>query len=151
LIAAPDMTRIDFYVLQNSDSAARFDYACRLAEKAFKLGNQVHIHTANAEQAKQLDQWLWHYEPSSFLPHSLAINASGQREVIISHEPPAHNERDVLINLDQNVPSFFSQFERVAEIVIQDEAALTALRNNWLFYKNRNYPLTKHDIGARAK
>jgi len=145
------MTRIDFYVLQKTDPAARFDYACRLAEKAFKLGNQVHIHTATLDEAKQLDEWLWNYEATSFLPHSLASHASGQREVIISHEPPAHNERDVLINLDRAVPNFFSQFERVAEIVIQDEAALAALRNNWLFYKNRNYPLHKHDIGERMK
>jgi DNA polymerase-3 subunit chi len=143
------MTRIDFYVLQKSDLNARFDYACRLAEKAFKLGNQVHIHTSTLEDARHLDQWMWKYENTSFLPHSLASHASGNREIIISHEPPAHNERDVLINLDHAVPSFFSQFNRVAEIVVQDEKALAALRNNWLFYKNRNYPLHKHDIGSK--
>lgn len=142
------MTRIDFYVLQKSDPESRFEYACRLAEKAFRLGNQVHIHTSTLDEAKLLDQWLWIYDAASFLPHSLASHASGQREIIISHEPPMHNERNVLINLDHSVPNFFSQFDRVAEIVIQETHALAALRSNWMFYKKRNYPLHKHDIGS---
>jgi len=43
-------------------------------------------------------------------------------------------------------PPFFSRFERVAEIVTQDPQFLEALRNSWRFYKDRGYPLHKHDL-----
>ena len=40
------MARIDFYVLRQSGDQARQLFACRLAEKAYKLEHTVHIHTA---------------------------------------------------------------------------------------------------------
>jgi DNA polymerase-3 subunit chi len=43
-------------------------------------------------------------------------------------------------------PSFFARFERVAEVVTQDENSLQALRDAWRHYKDRGYPLTKHDL-----
>ena len=37
------MARIDFYVLSQSGERARQLFACRLAEKAYKLEHTVHI------------------------------------------------------------------------------------------------------------
>ena len=45
------MARIDFYVLSQSGEQARQVYACRLAEKAYKLEHTVHIHTGDEAAA----------------------------------------------------------------------------------------------------
>ena len=47
--------QIDFYLLAGSDIAQRAQFACRLTEKAFKLGHRVHIHTDDEAAATELD------------------------------------------------------------------------------------------------
>ena len=58
--------------------------------------------------------------------------------------PDTHN--DLLINLQLEIPAFFSRFQRVAEVVTQDPESLAALRRSWTFYKERGYQLEKHDL-----
>ena len=53
---------------------------------------------------------------------------------------------DLLINLQLEIPGFFSRFRRVAEVVTQDASSLEALRRSWTFYKERGYQLEKHDL-----
>ncbi|MES9977893.1 MAG: DNA polymerase III subunit chi, partial [Candidatus Thiodiazotropha sp. 6PLUC5] len=66
--------------------------------------------------------------------------------VIITHQQDAGAEKDVLINLSQEVPNFFSRFERVAEVIDQEPPVVTAGRERFRFYRDRGYPLKKHDI-----
>jgi DNA polymerase-3 subunit chi len=53
---------------------------------------------------------------------------------------------DVLINLDPAPPSVFSRFDRLLEIVTQDESDLVASRQRYRFYKERGYQLVTHDL-----
>ena len=61
-----------------------------------------------------------------------------------AHEPPL--EFDVLVNLADQVPLFFSRFTRVAEIVDGDENRKQQARERFRFYRDRGYPLNSHDI-----
>ncbi len=119
--------------------------AARLADKAWQQGHRVFINAADESQARTLDELLWSYRPASFLPHGLAgADSSEQVAIGWGQDPGDHN--DLLINLQLDVPPFFSRFQRVAEVVTQDDASLTALRQSWKFYKDRGYQLEKHDL-----
>ncbi len=63
------MARIDFYVLSQSGEQARQLFACRLAEKAYKLEHTVHIHTGDEATAGRIDDLLWTFRDGSFVPH----------------------------------------------------------------------------------
>ena len=142
------MTRIDFYVLEQQQGEARHHFACRLAEKAWQQGNRVYIHTASAEQSRQLDALLWTFRAGSFVPHSLAAEDAGNTSPIhIGHADEAHQHEEVLINLAPEVPLFFSQFGRVAEVLDQDEQCRAQGRERFRFYRDRGYPLQSHNIG----
>jgi DNA polymerase-3 subunit chi len=52
----------------------------------------------------------------------------------------------VLINLAAKVPSFFSRFERVAEIVTTDDQAKEQARDRYKFYQQRGYELETHKL-----
>jgi DNA polymerase IIIc chi subunit len=54
---------------------------------------------------------------------------------------------DVMINLDQTVPAFFGQFERVAEIVSGDDTARDQARQRYKYYRDRGYTINTHNIG----
>ena len=141
------MTRVDFYILANDNAQAREQYACRLAEKAFRLGHRVYIHTGSAQQTRQLDDLLWTFQQGSFLPHGL-YGESGDTPapVLLGHDDEPDASSQVLINLADDVPLFFSRFERVAELVDARSDIRQQGRTRYTFYKERGYPLQTHEI-----
>ncbi len=147
------MTRIDFYILANQKAEAAEHTACRLAEKAYGLKHSIYIHASSRQQAMQLDKLLWTFRDGSFVPHQLHnSDANADSPIIIGHqtcsdaELAAHHQ--LLINLDQTVPPFFSRFERVAEIVSGDETQRTQARERFKFYRERGYELQTHELAG---
>lgn len=141
------MTRVDFYVLNSADAAHRARFACRLADKAYRLGHRVFIHTESAQHARQLDELLWTFQQNSFVPHC-AYHEAGEQPppVLVGHDAEPDTGLDVLINLAPQVPLFFSRFERVAELVDQDPATRQHGRARYGFYRERGYPLHTHRL-----
>lgn len=139
------MTKVGFYVIQSAQPEARLTVAARLADKAFQAGHRIFINANDEHQARQLDELLWSHRPGSFLPHGLHGDEYSDTIAIgWGQEPARHN--DLLINLQLEIPPFFSRFNRVAEVVTQDAGSLEALRDAWRFYKARGYQLEKHDL-----
>ena len=144
---AATMTSIDFYILGQTTQQARFDFVCRLVEKVYGEGRNVYIHTANEEDARFMDDLMWQYKAESFLPHNLiGDDQQPQAQIQIGFgEHPLHHH-DVLVNLTDPIPTFFSRFERVLEVVIQDEAILEQTRQHYKFYRDRGYEVTHRDM-----
>jgi len=141
------MTQVDFYILTNPTFQGCEQLACRLAEKAYLKGHYLYLHTEDEHQARQVDDLLWTFRDGSFVPHALMEQAGGApQQVLIGHstEPPL--EQDVLINLTNDVPLFFSRFLRVAEIVGGEEQQKQQARERFKFYRDRGYPLNTYNI-----
>lgn len=144
------MTQVDFYIEETPRPGGHRKLACRLAEKAYRLGNTVFIHTDSHQTAVDLDELLWTFDEASFVPHCRVAQVEAEPPpVLIGHgEPPvgAAAEADVLINLTRDVPDFFSAFQRVAEMVGNAEAEKAAGRERFRFYRDRGYPLEDHRL-----
>ena len=139
------MTRVGFYVVQAAEAARRMEVAVRLTDKAFSQGHRVFINATDEGQARALDKMLWSYRQASFLPHALKGQEHDDTIAIGWGQDPG-NHNDLLINLQLDIPPFFSRFARVAEVVTQDEQSLAALRKAWTFYRERGYELNKYDL-----
>lgn len=143
------MTRVNFYISPNNAAAANLQLACRIAEKAYGKQNKVYIHVNSAAQAKTLDDMLWTFRQGSFIPHCQSNDKIQQdTAVIIGYNGLPEMQPDVLINLADEVPNFFTRFERVAEIVSGDEATREAARARFKFYRERGYPLETHELNS---
>lgn len=141
------MTQVDFYILKDDADGNRFLLACRVAEKARNAGHRVLIHTTSDDESRHMDQLLWTYNKSSFVPHGLLGDADpAQNPVLIGNAHSDHEEHDVLINLATEVPTVFSRFSRLAECVDNDEVVRTASRERYRFYRDRGYPLSVHEL-----
>ncbi|HET7370044.1 MAG TPA: DNA polymerase III subunit chi [Gammaproteobacteria bacterium] len=139
------MTRVDFYVLALAPPQGRERVACRLADKAFQHGQKLYVHAESEAQAAALDELLWTFRQQSFIPHARA--GADDAPVLIGLgdlEPPA--DCALLINLDADVPLFFSRFERVMEIIDGDEQRRAQGRGRFRFYQDRGYPLQTHNL-----
>ena len=139
------MTRIDFYVLQQDSLIARIHYACRLAEKIINQNHCVVIAVKDKLQAEEMSEYLWSFKPESFLPHHLQEEA-GPAPIVIVWSQDQDQFHDVLINLSDDVPEWFSRFQRVTEIVVQQQECLKLTRSHYQFYRDRGYPLKSHKI-----
>lgn len=140
------MTQIDFYVLPQTTLEARLDFACRLAETINRKGYRLHLHTQDEATAQEVDDALWTFRPESFLPHALLHEASEDEAITIGWDTPPRPGIEVLLNLADNVPDWFSRFERIAEIINQHQQVLTAKRQCWSLYKSRGYPVKAHHL-----
>ncbi len=144
------MTRIDFYVLGSTDPRTRLLLVCRLAEKAAGLGQRMFVHGDDDAPLEELDELLWTFRASSFVPHRLlAVDEPPDRvsedPVQLSRGAPGPDRR-VLVNLAAEVPPFFSRFERALEVVDQSAALRDRGRMRYRWYRQRGYPLKHHDL-----
>lgn len=140
------MTQVNFYTLSSEDSQSRYQFACRLAEKAVALGHRVLIHADTSEQARQLDDLLWQFKPVSFLPHGLANNTESDEPVLISTGPYPGTMNDVLINLSESACQQPQQFQRINEILNADPEVLQAGRNSYRFYQSQGCQPETHKL-----
>lgn len=139
------MTRVDFYILDDSDETRRQSLVCRLVEKAWRLGNRIWIHASDDGHASTLDDLLWTFSQGSFIPHE---RADGEWDracpVIIGDTPPADDIRHLLVNESTQVPDFCAHFERIAEVVNQSDAVRQAGRSRYTRYRDHGYDLHHH-------
>ena len=118
----------------------------------------VFLNTANEADARELDKLLWTFSQGSFIPHLIVterLSAPAVEPVLIGidaaevedDELAALGENwDLMINLSSRVPTFFSRYARVAEVIDGDPARKQAGREHYRFYRDRGYELNTHNI-----
>jgi len=145
------VTRIDFYVLPSDGAEDAVMTACKLCDKAVGGGSRVYVHAADERTQDQLDKLLWTFRQGSFIAHERAT-ASPLSEplpsVVFGNAEPPQSHAKVMINLADDVPSFFSRFERVCEIVAGDDAQRAKSRARYKFYRDRGYELKSFEQQA---
>jgi DNA polymerase III subunit chi len=139
------MTRIDFYF--NAPSKA--DVARKLAAKSFQTGQQALVYIRQPTRGQELDGLFWTAQQLSFLPHVRCGHPlSRQTPILIGDNPDELSSADVLINLEDETPDFFSRFARVMEIVTTEEGDRERARARLRFFRERGYQVDTHDLSA---
>ncbi|TVO75556.1 DNA polymerase III subunit chi [Sedimenticola selenatireducens] len=141
------MTQVDFYILGDAAPGDRFQLACRIVDKAWQQGHRIYLHTNSESESRHIEKLLWTHREESFIPHGL-LNESDSKltPVLIGNDAQAGEEHDVLINLATDVPTFFSRFSRVAELIDKDPVIRTRGRERYKTYRDRGYTLNTHTI-----
>jgi len=142
------MTRADFYILAGQAQQDQWYFACRLIEQVRGKGHRVLCQVNNEADARQLDEYMWQFRRDAFVPHALltASDAPVDCPVSISWQSDPGHHHDVMINLSNELPAFFSRFERLVEIVVQNDGVLDYTRQHFRFLKDRGYPVTHQDM-----
>lgn len=140
-------TRVDFYLLNIPDSSARLPFICKLIEKAYQQKHSIYVHTTDQDEAKQLDDLLWTYHDTSFIPHGLYhASMAANPPVLIGFEKPPENTNEILINLTMDIPEFYRVFQRVIEVIPLDTQWQESARQHYRFYRSENCELFTHDL-----
>lgn len=142
------MTEVLFYVLADGSDNAAVRFTCRLADKIHQQRRTLYLHAPDSAVAQRLNEDLWAFRQGSFVPHLPVDELEGPNDptpvaIGTAAEPPVGFD-DVLINLADDVPYFFSRFQRMVEIVTP--AARVSGRQRYRFYQDRGYPLETHQV-----
>jgi len=144
------MTEIDVHY----NAADKLHHACRLLRKAAVAAGARVVVVGDAAQLDALDAALWGIAPTEFVPHC-RHDAPGW---MLARTPvvmwPARHEaspphREIIVNLGVDLPDGFERFERLIDLVGEDEDERRAGRLRWRHYADRGYAITRHDVGAR--
>jgi DNA polymerase-3 subunit chi len=139
------MTTIDFY----THVADRLGIAARVVAKAAAAHSHVRVLTPDDATTEALDRLLWTTPPTAFVPHCrMNSPLAAQTPVWIDHRMEHVGPAAVLVNLHADTPPFFSRFERLIEILGEDDAAAGRIR--YKFYRERGYEIRAHDMSARG-
>ncbi|MGH8128785.1 MAG: DNA polymerase III subunit chi [Gammaproteobacteria bacterium] len=139
------MTRIDFYITRDAEALGRERFTCRLAHKVFGLGQPLHIHAGDETQLARLDDLLWTFSDTSFLPHA-RLGATPGAPITLDCADAPEPAPELLINLAPDIPAFFSRFARLAEVIGADPASRETGREHFRFYRDRGYALQVHNL-----
>ena len=143
-------TRVDFYILSTSSEEERRLYACRLAEKAILQGNKLHIQTNNEAEAQHLDNLLWSFKDTSFVPHAMSLDDKQPITIGFRETPNLTNPDRIMLNLSDNFPQINSKIPRIVEILPKDGPVTIAGRERYKQYQQQRFEINTHKIGAKT-
>ena len=143
------MTQIDFF----SNAPNRIEYVARLLQKVQQRGQTAVVY-GDAPTLRSLSDSLW--QANGFLAHELILESVNDlpniAPFILTAHPHAHfPHHEVLINLSDEQPTFFAQFERLIEVVPNEDTPKQMARERWQNYKRAGYAMKHHDISAMKK
>lgn len=139
--------RVDFYLLSSSDAQACWLLACRLLEKAYLRGHRIFVYCNNQQQAELLDELLWTFKEDSFIPHNLQGEGPEPPPPIqIGYQQEPRGFNDILLNMADEIPVFYTRFKRVMELVANVETSKELSRLHYREYRNKKCELHTHSI-----
>jgi DNA polymerase-3 subunit chi len=141
------MTRVDFYF----NVQDKFRLAARLGSKAMEQSARLFVYTPDASATIQIETLFWTMGQTSFLPHCRSQHPlAHETPIIVDHEAKVIPHDDVLLNLGESHPPFFSRFQRLIEVVGCDADDKASARVRYKFYRDRGYEICDHDMMGRA-
>ena len=144
--------KVDFYVLGSNTPKQRFNFVCRLTEKAYLRDLKVVILQDNLADAKSLDEMLWTFNERAFVPHQVCLDER------IDPETPVHltlesanMKADLLVNLTDRLPGGFDHYPRIAEIIDADPERRRLGRERFKAYRDLKVALDTHQLDDSAE
>lgn len=146
------MPEISFYLLATESIQERYQFACKLIEKAYRSGAFPYVLTDSSEQSRLIDELLWTFRAGSFVPHEIYTDKLPAMEntILIGSNNPPENWQKTVINLSSQIPQSFQQAERILEILDNSEETKAWGRQRYRQYQQAGIKPVYHDMGQKS-
>ncbi|WP_342663785.1 DNA polymerase III subunit chi [Ottowia thiooxydans] len=138
------MTGVEFHF----NVPDKLAYACRFLRKAYGAGAKVGV-LGDKETLLALNTALWTFSALDFIPHcpvSAKASMLAATPIVLALDASRLPHTQVLLHLGQEVPEGFERFERLIELVSQEEADRASARLRWRHYASRGYAIEQHGL-----
>lgn len=132
--------RVDLYLLAADTFKGCFHFVCQLVEKTVQQGHAPVIQLESAEAAESLDQLLWTFRDTSFIPHHKSTDPKILTAGATGKMPP------LVINCRLlETPEPLDE-RRLLQIVPNQPELLQLARRHYRFYQQQGCELVTHQI-----
>ncbi|MBW0454494.1 MAG: DNA polymerase III subunit chi [Candidatus Kinetoplastibacterium crithidii] len=117
--------------------------------KGIYMTSSIIIYCEEKTTAHKIDKLLWSFDETSFIPHSISdsYNKNNTRIIITTKDlfelkyidKTNKNYLSYIVNLSNNYPQHYDQFDHLIEIVSEDENDRARARLKWKFYKQNGH------------
>lgn len=141
------MKKVVFYLFSepNTDAAFRqHEYlACQKAFEAWQQRRRVLLVCQSKAQAEKLDDYLWQFDTSRFLPHNLSGEGPPMGSPVELCWPGCRGSgvRQLLINLHDEPSDVATLFSDIIDFVPFEEADKQLARERYKVYKSLGFNL----------
>lgn len=141
------MTEISFYHLTTSPLEKALP---KLLERAFSGGYKVCLLAESEARVEQLNQLLWTYEESSFLPHGSEKDEQPENQpILLSTVPNSLNNANLLVVTDGR--SVNEPYDRILDIFDgKNPEATASARERWKVYKSAGHEISYFSQNERG-
>ena len=124
------MTQVSFYLFENSIER-QVESACRLCRKILNQHPQIWWSCVDSNLQNELDDKLWSFDPSSFIPHGIdQLNSP----VCISADLPPSKDW-IVFNFNNHALEQTQDFRHIIEIIENNETAKQIGREKFKMYR----------------
>lgn len=130
--------------------ANKLRVVCDVIENEFSHGKKVVINVADEEEGKTLDNMLWSWKQSSFIPHNYSslLTDSKKDPVIITTDINDSINYDTLILVCPTEVENFSNFKTVIDFAEKyNPTKLESDRKRYKLYRDKKYKLESINPG----
>lgn len=135
------MAEISFY---HATRQPPLQALARLMEKVHAQSLRGVIRARDEDRVREIDSYLWTYNPASFLPHGTPATSRPEAQplyITTGDENP--NGATVLVLMDNVLPEDVNGFDRVLYLFDgQDEAQTATAREHWRHFRQASHSLT---------
>ncbi len=124
------MAKISFYLFEKSPER-QVESACRLCRKILRQSARIWLLCEDAELRQQLDERLWTFDTSGFIPHGIDQPQAG---VCISAQLPDAQDW-IIFNFNNQALEQYSKFSHIIEIIENNEPAKIIGREKFKQYR----------------
>lgn len=123
-----------------------------LLGKALEGGHRIIVKTGDQHTAERLNDYLWTYNPNSFLPHGSKKDGNAQHQPIwLTSEDENPNNANVLILTTGATSENVSDYKLCCELFDgRDHEAVSAARARWKSYQEAEHDLTYWQQGQNG-
>ncbi len=124
--------------------ANKLRVVCDVVENEFALGNKVIINVKDEEEGKTLDNMLWSWKQSSFIPHSFTASLSDSMKdpVLITTDISENLSYNTLILVNPSEVENFNNYNTVIDFAEKyNPTKLETDRKRYKLYRDNKFTL----------
>ena len=120
----------------------------KYANNNSKKGLSFQKSSPNKDYSEDLSKLLWSYKEESFLPNKIENKKTKENVkcILITHNKKTNNKSDVLIDLSEIEVDECNKFERIIEIVLNQEDSKKKARKRFVEFRDLGYNVKSHQI-----
>ena len=139
------MTKVSF-LYGTSD---RWQAALAWLTDAWRARRPVTVFHPDVTERARFDRFLWSNPATGFLPHCVADSPLAvETTIILTGDATTAAQDHALLNLSDEVPTGFTRYEHLIEIISTDEPVKCAGRERFRLYRERGYAIESTDLGG---